>query len=124
MNIFLALFAIVSICLSIYGVRRILLNPLQKLVKVQRELAKGNSTLRATIRSKDEIGELSRSFNEMIDQLHERTEGQEREISERKLAEKALQESEAKYRYLTEKMNDMIWMADLEFLCHIYQPLC
>jgi PAS domain S-box-containing protein len=122
LNIFIALFAVVSICLSIYGVRRILLNPIQTLVKVQRELGEGNSTVRADARSKDEIGELSRSFNDMADQLHERTEGQEKEISERRLAEKALQASEAKYRFLTEKMNDMIWMADLNFSATYISP--
>jgi len=37
------------------------------------------------------------------------------DITARRLAEKALKESEAKYRFLTEKMNDIIWTADLDF---------
>jgi PAS domain S-box-containing protein len=38
------------------------------------------------------------------------------------LAEKALQEGEAKYRFLTEKMNDIIWTADLGFRVTYISP--
>ena len=35
------------------------------------------------------------------------------EITDRKQAEEALRESENKYRFLTEKMTDIVWMADM-----------
>lgn len=38
--------------------------------------------------------------------------GVSRDITDRKKAEENLQKSEAKYRFLTEKMNDVIWTAD------------
>jgi PAS domain S-box-containing protein len=38
-----------------------------------------------------------------------------RDISERKRAEDALRESEAKYRFLAEKINDIVWVADIDF---------
>jgi PAS domain S-box-containing protein len=41
--------------------------------------------------------------------------GVSRDITKRKCAEVALRESEAKYRFLTEKMYDIIWTADLDF---------
>jgi PAS domain S-box-containing protein len=41
--------------------------------------------------------------------------GQTRDIGERKRAEEALRSSEAKYRFLTENMNDIVWTADLNF---------
>jgi PAS domain S-box-containing protein len=37
------------------------------------------------------------------------------DITERKQAEEALQQSEDKYRTLTEKMNDIVWTTDLDF---------
>ncbi len=38
-----------------------------------------------------------------------------RDISERKKAEDALRESEARHRFLTEKINDIVWVADMDF---------
>jgi len=37
------------------------------------------------------------------------------DITERKKMEESLQQNEAKYRFLTEKMNDLIWTANLDF---------
>ena len=48
--------------------------------------------------------------------------GVSRNISERKHAEDALRQSEAKYRFLTEKMNDIIWTADLELKMSYISP--
>jgi PAS domain S-box-containing protein len=37
------------------------------------------------------------------------------DITRRKRAEEALRESEARHRFLTEKINDIVWVADMEF---------
>lgn len=37
------------------------------------------------------------------------------DITRRKKAEDALRESEAKHRFLTEKINDIVWVADMDF---------
>ena len=41
--------------------------------------------------------------------------GVSRDVTEHKQAEEALKKSEAKYRFLTENMNDIVWTADLDF---------
>ncbi len=45
-----------------------------------------------------------------------------RDITARKKAEEALARSEAKYRYLTEKMNDVVWTMDVNFIMTYVSP--
>jgi adenylate cyclase len=49
-----------------------LTNPIEKLVDVTREVASGNFDVHANIDSHDEVGELARSFDRMVDGLRER----------------------------------------------------
>ena len=47
-------------------------NPIEKLVEVTRLVAAGNFDVHANIKSNDEVGELARSFDTMVDGLKER----------------------------------------------------
>lgn len=53
-------------------VSRRLTRPLERLSNAVRAVAKGNFNVNVAIKSADEIGELSTSFNHMADELHER----------------------------------------------------
>ena len=39
------------------------------------------------------------------------------DVTDQRNAEEAVKESEAKYKFLTEKMNDIVWMTDVEMKC-------
>ncbi len=72
-----------------------------KTVEMEQELSKHRAHLEDLVRER--TADLLRA-NEQLQQ----------EMERRTAYEKALQDSEAKYRYLTEKMNDIIWTADLD----------
>ncbi|MCY6370135.1 methyl-accepting chemotaxis protein [Clostridium ganghwense] len=66
--------AIIAILLAIFIGSRIsksITNPINKLVAFMGEAAKGDLTVKSDIKSKDEFGELSLSFNEMTNKMRE-----------------------------------------------------
>jgi len=73
---------IIAILLGVV-MSKFLTDPIKNLVKGTNEIAKGNLSYRINIHSQDEIGELSKSFNLMADNLQV-------ELSERKNAEEEL----------------------------------
>ncbi|MBN1573898.1 MAG: HAMP domain-containing protein [Deltaproteobacteria bacterium] len=98
---------LIVIVLSILFSRTIT-RPIYKLVKSTEMVGSGNLDYRVGTLAKDEIGELSRSFDKMTMNLKEITVSRNelvREIAERKQIEKALIESEERYRELFERIN-------------------
>ncbi|MDQ1909314.1 HAMP domain-containing sensor histidine kinase [Paenibacillus sp. GD4] len=65
------LFSLVAVGLILYVLSRKLTGPLQQMNKAALEVAGGEFTTRVPISTDDEVGELARSFNFMIDQLEE-----------------------------------------------------
>jgi signal transduction histidine kinase len=92
-----------------------ILEPLLKIVKASKEITLGNLKTRAPVISKDEIGTLAVSFNEMVDNLDEWQEELERRVEERtkelKAAlislEKAKEKAEQSDRLKTEFLAQM-----------------
>ena len=78
-----------SICISFFAIKSITV-PINTLVTGSEIVGTGNWEHKLGTKSKDEIGQLSRAFDRMIDNLKEITASRdefEREISERKRAE-------------------------------------
>ena len=74
-NIYIVLYsaAMIGVILIGYFVARLIINPLSKLVRTSRAIAGGDLNKRTEIESKDEIGVLANTFDQMTDHLQQRT---------------------------------------------------
>jgi diguanylate cyclase (GGDEF)-like protein/PAS domain S-box-containing protein len=89
---------IIFVILFISGMLAILFSmkitkPISKLVEASKEIGAGNLRHRVDIKSKDEIGELAKTFNTMADSLLNSRNRLEKEIAERKITQIGLEES-------------------------------
>ncbi len=73
LKIFISSFIVIIIITIIASwiLAAILVHPLSRLTKATREIAEGNLSYRSKVNRLDEIGELSRDFDKMADQLEE-----------------------------------------------------
>jgi signal transduction histidine kinase len=74
-NIYVVLYsaAMIAVILIGYLVARLIINPLSRLVRTSRAIASGDLTRRTEIESRDEIGVLAHTFDEMTENLQQRT---------------------------------------------------
>lgn len=116
-SIFVILFSFgLSIMVSIY-LSKIITQPVMNLRDAVKKISKGNLDVTIETESKDEIGELALSFNQMIKDLNATTVSRDsliKEINERKEAEEALRKAEEKYRRLFNEALDAIIIADVK----------
>jgi len=95
----------------------VFVKPINKLRQAMQRVAEGNLDLKVSTDASDEIGELSRAFEQMTKDLRKSTTSitnLNKEIAERERTEEALFESEQKFRGLFEAGNDAIFIADAE----------
>ncbi len=88
--------------------------PLKDLMARFAQGSAGDLSVRMNVRSGDEIGLLSRYFNEFMERLETSTKKLKNEMAERELAEKAVRESEQKFRSLFERSADAMLILDGE----------
>jgi signal transduction histidine kinase len=65
--------AMIAVILIGYAIARLIITPLSQLVRTSRAIASGDLTKRTEINSKDEIGVLASTFDEMTERLQQRT---------------------------------------------------
>ena len=115
----LTLLLLLTLTATIIGillwVNRSIARPIAKLEKDTRIIGSGNLDHKVGIRAKDEIGELSRAFDNMTQDLKETTTSiveLNKEIDERKAAEEALRESERFLQNVFDGIQDGISVLD------------
>jgi two-component system NtrC family sensor kinase len=96
-TVFILIILAISVCLAVLFLSA-LTRPLNALLNGIRIVGGGSAEYRIPVKSRDEFGILSRSFNDMVESLQERAQ--------------ALEESERKYRIITESVNDIIFSLD------------
>jgi PAS domain S-box-containing protein len=84
---------------------KVLTGPIQELTKVTSRMADGDLSQRVEVRSRDEIGVLGESFNQMITQIQTYTTSLEKMVEERT---RDLKESREKYRDLSRFLNSIL----------------
>ncbi len=74
-NLYVFMYSLAMIAVVLIGIliARLILNPLAKLVLVSRDIANGDLTRRTEIRTRDEIGVLASTFDDMTEHLQQRT---------------------------------------------------
>jgi diguanylate cyclase (GGDEF)-like protein/PAS domain S-box-containing protein len=107
--------------LAVFALSAFITRPLQRIAATSEQIAGGDLNSRAEVVSDDEVGQLARSFNLMLDRLaaaqyeledlnhtleqrvDERARELREEITERRRAESALRKTEEQYRLLFER---------------------
>jgi PAS domain S-box-containing protein len=106
-----------GLALVIYLFSKTVSRPLVRLSFAAAEIGKGKLDTVIEVKSKDEIGSLANTFNEMAADLKKTTtsiDDLNKEITERKKVEEALRDSEAGFRAIFDNANDGILLADEE----------
>ena len=117
---------------SVVAIGTVLTEPLRKMVEAARQIALGDLSVRASVTSGDEAGQLAGAFNRMVQTLEtthseiaeanrslerrveKRTRELSQQIADRKDAEEKLRQSEEQFRLISENMADMIALLDIE----------
>ena len=110
--IFILILAFFVTAISLW-INRSIARPIAELEKDIRIIGNGNLDHKAGTTAKDEIGHLSRSFDIMTGDLKKTTASivdLNKEIEERKQAEEALKESEARYKSLVELSPEAVFV--------------
>ena len=113
--------------------------PLRRMTRTAREIADGDLSRRAVVSGSDEVGQLGRSFNAMIDHVQasyrqmeatkqslekrvkERTKELQTEIGDRRKAEQALQDANMKLQLSVEQLEQR--NAEFKLLNELYDSL-
>jgi diguanylate cyclase (GGDEF)-like protein/PAS domain S-box-containing protein len=95
--------------LAVFGFSTVITGPLRRIVETAERIAAGDLSRRAEVTSRDEVGQLARSFNSMVEEVGTLNRTLEERVEERT---RALVTSEERYRLLYERNLAGVYIAD------------
>ncbi len=98
---------IIGLSILTYFLSKRLSGPITKLSSAANEIAQGNFSVRTNIKTLDEIGQLSRSFDEMAEKL------QESQITIKQKEEVIKQQEDILLKFSQHKQNDCVGVIDM-----------
>lgn len=96
----LTLAVFVTGMIAVLGISAVIMGPLSEISRTAEAISNGDLSRRVWIASRDEFGVLGTAFNVMLEHVEDRTLALESEVSDRRLAEEALQHSEKRLAFI------------------------
>ncbi|MDF2614438.1 MAG: sensor histidine kinase [Clostridia bacterium] len=107
------MYFITTITLGLFLAARVT-SPIERLMKLMKKVEKGNLDIHAEITSKDEIGQLSSSFNNMIDNMNLMINKSIEEERQKKEMEIEVLRAQINPHFLYNTLNTIKWMAKIQ----------
>lgn len=89
-------------------------DPLKKLISAMDEVKKGNLSVNIRDKSNDEIGEVTRNFNTMLDEIKNLMENVKNQEKQKRKAEIATLQAQINPHFLSNTLNTVKWLASAQ----------
>ncbi len=110
-TIFIFIMAVLSATFIVTVISRTIVNPVQTLNGLMRKASSGDLDVRFNARSMDEIGELGRSFNTMVEEIKNLIEINKNEQRSKRRAELQILQEQIKPHFLYNTFDTIHWIA-------------
>jgi PAS domain S-box-containing protein len=98
--------------LAALGLTRAIVRPVEKLLRAAQKVGAGDLTVHVPVTSKDELGQLSGTFNTMVKDIREKVDETHRQADELRKQQQFLKDSESKFRTMYESSGDAMVLLD------------